>query len=359
METRKGSYSVQHTTLDISEFKAFVGKAVPQPEQFNYGVTRDTIRHFAYAVPDINARYLDEEYAATTRWRGIIAPPGYLYAHGSPAWLGSLPGIKDADGNELSNADNATEEWEFRKPVRPGDMIFSHGALEDATIKRSRKLGECVLVKEGMRFTNQHGELVARLASYSFRFNGSAVQAGGGVGQAYPPLPDGQFTRNVATPPLLPGTKPTPVRRYDEPRFFEDVSVGDEIPAWEFGPIMAFDIGRFNAVTIGTGYDRIGRTGHVPDGFAPGVLRIQWFGAMLSKWGGPNSWVTRISQRNVDWVLIGYKVICSGRVTRKKVEEGRCLVEIDIWCDSELGFRTNSGTAEIELESRDQPTRSR
>ena len=160
---------MQHTTLDISEFKAFVGKAVPQPEQFNYGVTRDTIRHFAYAVPDINARYLDEEYAAATRWRGIIAPPGYLYAHGSPAWLGSLPGIKDADGNELSNADNATEEWEFRKPVRPGDMVFSHGALEDATIKRSRKLGECVLVKEGMRFTNQHGELVyeAHLVGFS------------------------------------------------------------------------------------------------------------------------------------------------------------------------------------------------
>lgn len=350
---------MQRTSLDISEFMEFVGKDVPQPEQYNYGVTRDGIRHFAYAIPDINALYLEDDYAATTRWRSIIAPPGYLYAHGSPAWLSKFPGIRDAYGNELTNADNATEEWEFLKPVRPGDTILSYGKIEDATIKQSRKLGDCVLVKEGMRFTNQRGEIVAKLNSYSFRFKGSDVASNGGVGQSYPLLPEGQFTRNVATPPLLPGTQPTPVRRYDEPRFFEDVNEGDELPLWEFGPVMAFDIGRFNAATIGTGYDRIGRTGHIPDAFAPGVLRIQWFGAMLSRWGGPNSWVTRISQRNEEWVLVGYKIICGARVTRKRVASGRCLIDLEIWCNSELGFRTNSGTAEIELESRSAPAPAR
>ncbi|HWK68082.1 MAG TPA: MaoC family dehydratase N-terminal domain-containing protein [Rhizobiaceae bacterium] len=343
-------------SLDISEFMSYVGKDLPQPEQFNYDVTRDGIRHFAYAVPDTNALYLEDEYAATTRWRGIIAPPGYLYAHGSPAWLGKYPGIRDTEGKELSNADNATEEWEFYKPVRPGDTVHSYGKIEDATIKSSRKLGQCVLVKEGMRFTNQRGEIVARLHSYSFRFDGDAVASSGGVGQSYPPLADDQFTRNVATPPLLPGTQPTPSRLYHDRLWFEDVRVGDPIPNWEFGPLMAFDIGRFNATTIGTGYDRIGRTGHIPDAFAPGVLRIQWFGAMLTRWGGPNSWVTRISQRNEEWVLVGFKIICGGRVTGKKVVDGRCLVDLDIWCDSELGFRTNSGTAEVELESREHPT---
>jgi acyl dehydratase len=350
---------VLNTTLDISEFLSYVGKDVPQPEQYNYGVTRDGIRHFAYAVPDTNALYLDDDYAASTRWRGIIAPPGYLYAHGSPSWLSKYPGIRDAKGRELTNADNATEEWDFFKPVRVGDTILSHGTIEDATIKRSRKLGDCVLVKEGMRFTNQKGEIVAKLSSYSFRFDGAATADRGGVGQSYPPLEEGQFTRNVATPPLLPGTQPTPERRYDAPRFFEDVNEGDELTPWEYGPIMAFDIGRFNATTIGTGYDRIGRMGHIPDAFAPGVMRIQWFGAMLSRWGGPNSFVTRISQRNEEWVLVGYKIICGGRVTKKKVVDGRCLVEADIWCRSELGFQTNSGVAEIELESRQHPVKTR
>ena len=34
---------------------------------------------------------------------------------------------------------------------------------------------------------------------------------------------------------------------------FEDIAEHEELPPWELGPLMAFDIGRFNAVTIGTG----------------------------------------------------------------------------------------------------------
>lgn len=63
------------THLDVSAYAALVGKDLPQPEQFNYDVTRDGIRHFAYCIPDPNALYLDPEYAATTRWRGVIALP--------------------------------------------------------------------------------------------------------------------------------------------------------------------------------------------------------------------------------------------------------------------------------------------
>jgi acyl dehydratase len=347
------------TSLDLSEFNSFIGKDLPQPEQFRYEVNADGIRAFSYAIPDHNALYLDAEYAADTRWKGIIAPPGYLYAHGSPAWLGSLPGIRDAQGNELKNADNATESWEFYKPVRPGDTIHSYGVLEKATPKQSRKLGECVLVTEGMRFTNQRGETVAKLTSHSFRFKGKQVAEAGTIATVYPPMSEGQWTRNVATPPLLPGTRPTPERRRDPVRYFEDVAVGDAITPLEIGPIMAFDIGRFNAATIGTGYDRIGRTGHIPDGFAPGVLRIQWFGAMLSRWAGPDAWITAISQRNEEWVLVGYKLVLSGTVTAKNVVDGRPLIEAEIVCHSELGFRTNSGTAQIEMASRELPARSR
>jgi len=73
---------MSETRLDLSCYAALVGKNLPQPEQFNYEVTRDGIRHFAYCIPDFNALYRDEAYAEATRWRGIIAPPGYLYAHG-------------------------------------------------------------------------------------------------------------------------------------------------------------------------------------------------------------------------------------------------------------------------------------
>ena len=126
------------------------GKDLPQPEQFNYDVTRDTIRHFAYCIPDSNALYLDEEYAATTRWRGIIAPPGYLYAHGSPAWLGKMPGIQDSNGNELTGSDNATEAWEFfqaRAPRRYDSFPWQDRGLRAEEVAQTRRSGSGELRK--------------------------------------------------------------------------------------------------------------------------------------------------------------------------------------------------------------------
>src|SRR6202167_642317 len=181
-----GLAQMNQTRLDVSGYAALIGKDLPQPEQFNYGVTRDGIRHFAYCIPDFNALYLDEAYAETTRWGGIIAPPVYLYAHGSRAWLGMLPGIRDSSGRELPGSDNATEAWEFFRPVRPGDTVLSRGIIAGFEPKKSRKLGDAVLVNSEMSFTNQKEETVARLNSYTFRFDAGRVADAGTITQCYP-----------------------------------------------------------------------------------------------------------------------------------------------------------------------------
>lgn len=335
--------------VNIDNYMKHIGRDYSQPEQYLYEVTGDGIRNFAYAIPDHNALYIKPEYARSTRWGGVIAPPGYLYAFGSPAWLSKLDGIVDAEGNELTNGDNATEQWDFHLPVRPGDTILSHGKVIGAEIKKSRKLGDAVLVNEEMRYTNQRGEQVATLTSFSFRFNNDKAASEGQVASHYPPMEPGQFTRNVATPPRLPGLYPTPVIRYDATRFFEDVEVGEVLPNWSIPKLKVADMAAFNAETTGGGYDRIGRMGHIPDAFAPGVLRIQWFGSLMSRWAGPDAFVTHIAQRNEDWVLVGFDIVFSGTVTGKSIVDGRGIVEIALECHSELGFRTNSGVGRIEL----------
>jgi len=340
--------------VDMRAYLDLVGKDMPQPEQFNYEATRDSIRHFSYAVADYNALYLDEEYARSTRWGGIVAPPGYLYSHGYAAWLSKLPGLRDADGGDMLEEINAGESWEFVRPVRAGDHIYSYGFITRVEAKRGKSIGDFVAITTQMRYTNQRGELVAQGFCDWFRYNSPRIALGGGLGTKYPPLPRGTTTRSVVGPTEFPGTFPTPARRYFDRRCFEDVNVGDPIPAFEVGPLNASHMAKYNAAMMGTGWDHVGaaQEGAVPDSFAPGCMRISWFAAMLVAWAGPDSFVTRMTEKNLEWVLVGFKVVCGGRVTGKRKEGFRCLVDCELWCDSELGFRTNVGSAEVEIPGR-------
>jgi acyl dehydratase len=337
--------------IDLSAYIPLVGQDLPQPEQYNYEVTRDSVRHFAYAIPDPNGLYLDEEYARTTRWGGIIAPPGYLYSHGYSTWLRTFPGLRDAEGRELSTNDNAEEAWEFFKPVRLGDVIHSYGKVLAVDAKRGKRIGDFALVQSEMRYTNQRNELVARAKGTSFRFNARNVASGGGMAKIYPPMPPGQFTRSKTGYPELPGMFPTPVRRYDGDLKFAEIHEGDAIPTWELGPLSNNHLAKFHAAILGIGWDQFEaiQAGTIPDAFAPGPMRIPWFGALLSRWAGPNAWIVSLSQQNREWLLVGFTAICGGTVTRKWVENGRQFVACDVWCDCDLGFRTNVGKAVVEL----------
>jgi acyl dehydratase len=298
--------------------------------------------------------YLDPDYALGTRWRSVIAPPGYLYGHGYSTWLRMFPGLRDSAGRELESNDNAEENWEFLRPVRPGDMVYSRGVITGIEGRVGKRIGEFAMVRTEMRYTNQRAETVAVCAARSFRFNAPKVGGGGGMGRAYPPMPPGQTTRNVYGPPEYPGTAPTPERERHAQRFFEDVQIGESITPWTVGPISMALTGKFNACVLGRGSDLAGprQSGAIPDAFASGPMRTMWFGTMLTRWAGPDAWVTRIAQQNREFVLVGYSVTCTGKVTDKSVVEGRHLVECSIACESELGFVTNIGTAQIELPSR-------
>jgi acyl dehydratase len=340
--------------MDLAAYEALVGRDLPQPEQVHYEVTRDTIRHFAYCIPDFNALYLDADYALGTRWRSIVAPPGYLYGHGYSTWLRTFPGLRDSEGRELESNDNAEENWDFLRPVRPGDTVYSRGTITGVEARTGKRIGDFALVRTEMRYLNQRAEAVATCTARSFRFNSLKVGGGGGMGRAYPPMPPGQTTRNIAAAPEYPGSVPTPERERHPQRYFEDVTIGEAIAPWTVGPITVLLTGKFNACVLARGSDAGGprQSGAIPDAFAPGPMRTMWLGTMLTRWGGPDSWVTRIAQQNREFVLVGFKVVCKGEVTGKSVADGRHLVDCRVTCDSELGFVTNVGTAQIELPSR-------
>ena len=347
----------EQATTDISEYLALVDKEIVHPEQFNYEVTREGIRHFAYAVNDHNALYLDEEYARGTSAGGIIAPPGYLYSHGQATWIRTLGNLRDSEGRVLSQNDNAGEEWEFFQPVRPGDFIILKGKASGAITKQGRKTGHAAIVSTISTYTNQRNELVARVVGHSFRFNPVTVIENGGMAQSYPKLAEGQTTRDPSRPPGNEFFRETPARRRDPQLYFEDVTEGMAIPTWDFGQFGTNVMSRWSGATSSVGqWSPAGaqQGGVIPDTFAPGIMRTAWFGTMLTRWGGPNSWVRKLSYQNREWILAGYKPLSKGNVTGKFEEDGKHIVECEVWCENDLGNITNTGSAQLELPSRKQ-----
>jgi len=81
-------------TAGIEKFREKVGLDWPYTRwtTWNEEATLDGIRHYAYGFGDDNPLWVDPEYAAGTRWGGVIAPPGYLEGAGLTPTLAPTPG---------------------------------------------------------------------------------------------------------------------------------------------------------------------------------------------------------------------------------------------------------------------------
>ena len=77
----------------IEKFREKVGLDWPYTRwtAWNEEATLDGIRHYAYGFGDDNPLWCDPEYASTTRWGGIVAPPGYLEGAGLTPKLAPWP----------------------------------------------------------------------------------------------------------------------------------------------------------------------------------------------------------------------------------------------------------------------------
>lgn len=120
-------------------------------------LTKEIIAGFAKKVGEDNPLYFDEEYARTTPYGGIVAPPSIhillMFAcTGSKDWMRS-PGTI-----------NAGQSWFYNVPARPGDTIHMRGSALDKFIKKDRLF----VIHENV-FTNQHGQVVCTGRGWTIR----------------------------------------------------------------------------------------------------------------------------------------------------------------------------------------------
>jgi acyl dehydratase len=174
-----------------ARLEVYVGKPMGPPTEAPDAVNVPMIRHWVDALDDRNPIYLDEEFAATTRFGGIVAPPAMLQAWTMSrpkiegiAERGGAPGEIPAD-NPIPVLDKAgyigtlatNSELEFLRYLKPGDHLHVRNEVESISNRKTTSLGQGYFLTWITTYTTGDGEVVGRQLFRIFKFDPSTIGA--------------------------------------------------------------------------------------------------------------------------------------------------------------------------------------
>jgi acyl dehydratase len=349
-------------------------------EYWNHEASRDAIRHYAWGIGDDNPLWCDPDYAARTRWGGIIAPPTFFYGIFDAVVAPGLPDIQWY----YSGIDA-----EFHEPIRRNDEMKVTAEYVDVKALSGKRVSRMLVQTGDVRYYNQQGTLLTQVLSHTFRV--PRVGAAGGL--AYQPRQEHRYT-----PEELARIRDAMIneeRRGATPRYWQNVEIGERLPGTVRGPLNKLDMTCYYAGAVGTSgykasklkaiyahraihqpellpnnYDPsyysaavLPSIGHqdaavatselgMPGPYDNGPQRIGQIATCITNWIGDDGFLRRYSVRIKLPVIFGDTTYTHGRVTGKREEGGRALVDLEVWAENQLGDRTATGTATVELPRR-------
>ena len=107
--------------------------------------------------------------------------------------------------------------------------------------------------------------------------------------------------------------------------YFDDVAVGDAIPAREYGPLTIVDTVRWaglqeNWQHLHYDRDHVRQHNGLKTFIASGAYRQALLMRMLTDWIGPRGWLRKISIRHIYSTFEGDRMRFSAKVVEKSVE---------------------------------------
>jgi acyl dehydratase len=135
--------------------------------------------------------YLDEEFAATTRFGGIVAPPAMLqtWSMGRPRIEGIAERGGTPDEMQFDNPINALDEagyvgtlatnseLEFVRYLRPGELLQLTTEVESISNRKTTSLGKGYFLTWVTTYTSGPDEIVGRQLFRIFKFDPSTIGA--------------------------------------------------------------------------------------------------------------------------------------------------------------------------------------
>ncbi len=373
--TTKGMTRGLITDEELARVRSRMG-SIYRPYRYNEVATRDAIRHFADGIGDDNPLWRDESYARYTRYGGIIAPPGFLY---SVSWFGPGQGFPGVHGF------NSGDDWEFFRPTFVNDTITIQACLSKMVEKPSKFAGRTVIQYFSGIYRNQRGETVAKLTTWTIRAERIAAREKGKYSDI------GKYPYTPEELKAIEDAYEAEQIRGANPRYWEDVNVGDQLAPVVKGPLNLSDMHAFIAGTLGgaaggrggahkfalqyrkrhpgwayvdpdTGAvdtpEQVHASGAlsaevgVPLAYDYGCQRMSWLSHLLTNWMGDDSFLKKLYGEIRMFNMLGDTTWFKGKVVRKYVENEEHLVDIECWGENQRGQITLPGRATVILPSR-------
>ena len=337
--------------------------------------TPDTLTNFCNGIGDLNPLYRDIQHGRYTRWGSQLGHPCFPYAFGWPGrtrW--GLPGV---------HGFYAGNDWEFFRPIRPGDRVNCVERVVGVEEKESRFSGRLVMQYVEALFTNQRDELIAKTLGWCTRHERRAARETG----KYRDVPtqhqysDEEYTRIDAA--VLNEDRQI---QGGDVRYWEDVAEGEALPAIARGPLSLMDTmgflvgcgrghthgvvlqsavrhpghyfrnpeagGGVEYTGIGHHRDSVAREVGVPGTYDYGPQRTAWLATLVTNWMGDDAILKRLRGELRRFNVAGDTTWMTGTVSRKYVKDGYALVDIDIVGENQRGELTTKGLATVHLLSR-------
>lgn len=357
----------------IKAAENMIGMQLRPEGPYMQDATEDTMRNWCNGIGDLNPLYRDLEHGRLSRYGSIIAHPNFPMAFG---WIGrtrwGLPGV---------HGFYAGNDWELFRHVRPGDRITAIERVVGIDVKESKFSGTLVMQYVEATFANQFGDLVARALGTCTRHERKAAREAG----KYEDIKTHEYS-------------PEDFERIDQAilgeernirgvnvRYWDEVQEGEELPEIVRGPLSLMDTMGFlvgsgrghthgvifkNAVKhpghffrnpeAGGGIEYTGIGHHrestakevgVPGVYDYGPQRSSWMASLVTNWMSDAGFLKRIRTQMRGFNIMGDCTWARGKVTRKYVQDGNALVDIEISGENQRGELTTPGMATVLLPS--------
>jgi acyl dehydratase len=370
---------------DIEKARALVGHYSPSKAREHLtSANHDSLYNFAHGYGDDNPLFCSEDYGVSTRWGSQIAPPMIGIGLNTP--LFGDPPVERLKRPSFRGIHVfvSGSTWNWYRPVLPGDRLYSFGGTESVEVKDSEFAERSVLITFLNVKLNQRGEVVASMRVLAIHAERKTAREKG----KYSALEPADYSdEDIAKLDAIYASEQV---RGGDPRWWEDVAVGDPIGPMAKGPLTATDMIVFHAGGYGFtpyspcsnrlayenrqriapfyvknehGIPDVAQRVHWDSAWAQaignpmaydyGVMRDCWLSHLLTDWMGDDGWLVSLHSEIRKFNYIGDSHVLTGEVTAKRTEGGRHLVDIEMRGTNQRGDVTCPGTATIALPSRE------